>query len=141
LPRVDTEKFAVSFDIDYGITARADGEQWQLIVTNLLDNAVKYSPNGGAIDVYLTREKNLVKLAVSDQGQGFDHEQSERIFGRFYRVGNEHTRKTSGVGLGLYLVKEIAESFGGKVRGESHGPGKGAKFIVELPYEEDKARG
>lgn len=140
LSRIDRAKYVLNADVDLGLTARADGERWQLVVKNLIDNALKYSPAGGTIDLYLTRIERTIRFTVSDSGQGFSSEQSELIFKRFYRIGSEETRATQGVGLGLYLVREIVESFNGSVRAESHGVGKGARFIVELPYAEDPAR-
>jgi signal transduction histidine kinase len=141
LARIDRTKYTLNVDVDMGLTARADGERWQLVVKNLIDNALKYSPRGGTIDLYLTKLDGTIRFTVSDAGQGFDVDQSELIFQRFYRIGSEETRATQGVGLGLYLVREIVESCGGHVRAESDGTGKGARFIVELPFAEDSVRG
>ncbi len=136
LNRIDRNRYSITYDAEFGIQAHADAERWQLVVRNLLDNALKYSISGGAIDVYLTRQFGKARLTVTDQGQGFDPSQAERIFQRFYRVGDEETRETQGVGLGLYLVREIVESFDGTVKAESQGIGKGAKFTVEFPTAE-----
>ncbi len=123
----------LNVDVDLGLTARADGERWQLVVKNLLDNALKYSPAGGTIDLYLTKIERKIRFTVSDAGQGFDSEQRELIFKRFYRIGSEETRATQGVGLGLYLVREIVESFNGSVRAESDGAGRARASLWTCP--------
>jgi signal transduction histidine kinase len=131
--RLDRKKFTLNVDLDYGLVALADGDRWQLVVKNLVDNALKYSPQGGSIDVYLTSDKGTIRLAVTDTGTGFAAEERDRIFERFYRIGSEDTRQTKGTGLGLYLVREIADSFGGRAYAESPGIGQGSTFSVELP--------
>ncbi len=137
--RFNPEKFPLNVDLDYGLMAMADPQRWQLIVKNLLDNAHKYSPNGGAIDVFLSRVDGVARLTVSDQGIGFDPSEAERIFERFYRIGSEDTRKTHGTGLGLFLVREVSESFQGRAWATSSGPGQGATFTVEVPLLNESA--
>lgn len=117
--------------------AMADPRRWQLVVKNLVDNAVKYSPDGGMIDVFLSHRDGKIELTVSDEGQGFNPDEASRIFDRFYRIGNEDTRKAQGVGLGLYLVREIVTSMSGTVAARSPGPGKGSQFIVTIPALKD----
>ncbi len=131
--RFDLKKHPLNVDLDFGLFALADPERWHLIVKNLLDNAHKYSPQGGAIDVFFTRMNDKARLIVTDHGVGFPESESERIFERFYRIGNEDTRETHGTGLGLFLVREISESFSGRAWAASAGLGKGATFIVEVP--------
>ncbi len=137
--RFDPGKHPLNVDLDYGVMAMADPQRWQLIIKNLLDNAHKYSPVGGAIDVFLTRMDGVARLTVSDQGIGFDPSEGERIFERFYRIGSEDTRKTHGTGLGLFLVREISESFHGRAWASSAGPGQGATFTVEIPLLKEAA--
>ena len=131
--RFDSETYQLNVDLDYGLRALADPERWQLIVKNLLDNAHKYSPVGGMIDVRLDSANGSARLTVKDEGVGFPPEESERIFERFYRIGSEDTRQTHGTGLGLFLVREISQSFGGRAYATSSGPGSGATFVVEVP--------
>ncbi len=123
----------LNVDTEYGLMAMADPRRWQLVVKNLVDNAVKYSPSGGMIDVFLVRRDKKIELTVSDEGQGFEAGEAARIFERFYRIGDEDTRTTQGVGLGLYLVREIVHSMGGTVAARSQGQGKGSQFIVTIP--------
>ncbi|MBK6765625.1 MAG: HAMP domain-containing histidine kinase [bacterium] len=128
-----TGKFRLNIDTEYGRHAHADPRRWQLVVKNLVDNAVKYSPDGGMIDVYLARRERWIELSVVDQGRGFAPDEASRLFERFYRSGNEDTRTTQGVGLGLYLVREIVHSMRGRVMARSEGVGRGSKFVVQIP--------
>jgi signal transduction histidine kinase len=101
------------------------------VLTNLLDNAVKFSPEGGEITVTCTRPTvNVVQIAVQDQGIGLDPSEQERIFERFYQVSA--SERTTGLGLGLYISREIVQSHGGRIWAESP-PDGGARFVVEIP--------
>ncbi|MCL4305374.1 HAMP domain-containing histidine kinase [bacterium] len=131
-------KHRLNVDTEYGLMAMADPRRWQLVVKNLVDNAVKYSPAGGMIDVYLARRDGKIELTVTDEGQGFEPDETKRIFERFYRIGNEDTRANQGVGLGLYLVKEIVQAMGGSVSAHSAGKGKGSQFVVTIPAAQDE---
>jgi two-component system, OmpR family, sensor histidine kinase CiaH len=81
----------------------------QLLVSNLVENALKYSPREGVIDVTLEHKGRHTLLSVKDQGPGIPDEEKKRIFGKFYRTGQEATRRTKGTGLGLYLCLKIAQ--------------------------------
>jgi len=102
------------------------------VLDNLIGNAVKFTPAGGTITVRLRQEGKQVVLEVSDTGIGVPADQLERIFERFYQVDGSSRRKYGGVGLGLALVKEIAEAYGGRVTVESQ-VGEGSTFTVWLP--------
>jgi signal transduction histidine kinase len=128
-----TGKHRLNVDTEYGLFAMADARRWQLVVKNLVDNAVKYSPQGGLVDIYLAKRDGRIELSVTDEGVGFAAEDSARLFERFFRSGREETRSAPGVGLGLYLVREIVTSFKGSVHAHSEGLGKGSRFTVELP--------
>ncbi len=104
------------------------------IAINLIENAVKYSFDNQKIKVSLNRESDQIIFSVSDQGIGIKAKDRKQIFDRFYRVGDEDTRKTKGTGLGLYIVKKIVERNEGKIRVENNQP-KGSVFIVTLPIE------
>ncbi len=101
------------------------------IVVNLVDNAIKYSPPGGAIRVSVALGAGTVEVAVRDSGPGIAPQHAERIFERFYRVDPGRSREMGGTGLGLSIVKHLAERIGAQVRVESQ-PGKGACFVVVL---------
>jgi len=101
------------------------------VVTNLLDSAVKYSPNGGRIEVELSRLSNgTLHLAVRDWGMGIPGEHRPHIFDRFHQVPGKH--RTSGMGLGLYISRQIIELHGGEIQAELL-PDGGTRFVVTLP--------
>jgi signal transduction histidine kinase len=102
------------------------------VVDNLVDNAVKFTPQGGTVTVRLRGENGRVALEVSDTGIGIPPDQHARIFDRFYQVDGSASRRYGGVGLGLALVKQIAEAYGGHVTVESQ-PGEGTTLAVILP--------
>ena len=126
-------KHRLNVDTENGLIALADPRRWQLVVKNLVDNAMKYSPQGGQINVYLAANGGEIELSVTDEGVGFTADEGVRLFERFYRAGKEETRRAPGVGLGLYLVREIVHSLGGNVSAHSQGTGRGARFSVRIP--------
>ncbi|MGI6161024.1 MAG: ATP-binding protein [Christensenellales bacterium] len=106
------------------------------LLTNLIDNAVKYNREGGIVSVIISKGDGRASIAVEDTGIGIAKEDIPRIFERFYRVDKGRSKKTGGTGLGLSIVKHIAGLYGGEVSVESR-QGKGTKFLVVFP-EEDK---
>ncbi len=113
----------------------ADAIGVQAVVQNLLDNACKSTQAGGegaskAVQVHLSEQGRKVVLRVQDFGLGFPPEEAGRIFQRFYRVGDELTRKTKGSGLGLYIAKAAMDMEGGTLEAQSAGPGQGATFTA-----------
>ena len=124
--------FVVDFPEDFPLI-HGDAERLREALTNLIGNAIKYSPEGGSIKVGgMVGENNSVRLYVSDEGIGISPGDQERIFERFYRVDNRLARQTPGTGLGLFLVKAVIEAHGGQVWVEST-PGQGSVFWMELP--------
>lgn len=111
---------------------QADYERIRMVLTNLVGNAVKYSPDGGTIRIGGHPDKEIGIFYVSDSGIGIPPEETERIFERFYRVDNRLRRETQGTGLGLYLTKVIIEAHGGKISVKSQ-VGRGSRFIFTLP--------
>jgi PAS domain S-box-containing protein len=103
-----------------------------LLIRNLVDNAVRYSPPGGRVDVTVTTDGNDVVLRVRDTGVGIPRRDLPRIFERFYRVDRARSRDTGGTGLGLSIVKHVAENHGGSVTVESE-LGVGTRFEVRVP--------
>jgi len=108
-------------------------------IANLLDNAIKYSKNGGRITVRLHRTGPEVVLSISDEGIGIPPDEHERIFDRFHRVGTGLVHDVKGSGLGLSLVQHIVRAHGGRVRLESE-LAKGSTFFVHLPIDRDDNR-
>lgn len=111
---------------------RADEEGMRQILDNLVDNAIKYTPEGGTVLVLWGRHGNTVRMEVRDTGIGIPRELQPRVFERFFRVDKARSRELGGTGLGLSIVKHLAQSFGGSVSVESQ-PGEGSSFTVELP--------
>ncbi len=97
-------------DIEPGIKINGDELLLQMLGNNLLQNALKYSPKNKAIFSVLIRKENYTTLQIIDEGEGIDETEKPLVFDKFYRIGNEMTRKTHGTGLGLYLCKKIAEA-------------------------------
>ena len=120
-----------------GARVVGDPEELRTAVSNLLDNAVKYSPDGVHISVELDApdEKRLV-LRVRDRGVGIPEHELKRIFKRFYRVTQRSLSQVKGTGLGLFIVRSIARKHGGRVFAESEGAGKGTTVTLELPRKE-----
>jgi len=121
------------------LAVEADPEALATIAGNLVDNGMKYAAGTGSLRVELSRTGPFAELAVADRGPGFEPFESRRLFERFYRAGDENTRRAPGTGLGLYIVRELAQAMGGRVRAESDGPGRGARFSVLLPLARSKA--
>jgi signal transduction histidine kinase len=115
------------------IPVRSDGLALQTVLRNLVDNAAKYGGEGTTVHVRVRREAGRALLEVRDEGIGFPSSEKERIFQKFYRVGDEMVRRVEGSGLGLYLVRALVRRGGGEVSAESEGAGRGATFRVSYP--------
>ena len=115
-------------------TVLGDAEELQAVVTNLLDNAVKYSPQEVQISVEVEGFNNdHVMIRVKDQGVGIARDQLNRIFKRFYRVQRRDMKRVKGTGLGLFIVRSIVKKHRGRVFAESAGEGRGSTFTIQLP--------
>jgi signal transduction histidine kinase len=115
---------------DVGMITRA--------ITNLIDNAFKFTPEGGTIEVLIVRGKEAMQVVVKDTGPGIAPENIERIFDRQVRI--RQTRHTRGLGLGLYIVRNVALKHGGHAWAEST-PGQGSTFFLTLPVKQQRANG
>jgi PAS domain S-box-containing protein len=112
--------------------ALADEDKLRQVLVNLLDNAIKYSPDGGDVVVELEGGNGRVRLAVRDRGLGIPPGEQERIFEKFYRLDPALTRGVGGSGLGLFISRELVSRMGGSLTVRSQ-PGEGAAFVVDLP--------
>ena len=110
----------------------ADVEGLRTILDNLLDNAIKYTEEGGRVTVQWESQASVVEICVADNGVGIPREHQARVFERFFRVDQSRSRELGSTGLGLAIVKHIAQAFGGTIRVESE-PQRGSKFYVTLP--------
>jgi signal transduction histidine kinase len=116
------------------LTVRGDAEELRTVVTNLLDNAVKYSTDAVRVSVSVAAPApDTVWVRVQDRGVGIPKKQLKRIFNRFYRVQARGIKQVKGTGLGLYIVRSIARAHGGRVFAQSEGEGRGSTFTLELP--------
>lgn len=131
--RLEKEKIRLRTELDPGLPlVRMDENAMTLVLLNLVDNAVKYGSDGGEVAVKLARTPGGIALSVSDRGSGISAEEQPRIFERFYRASNARVRNVRGSGIGLSLVKFIAEAHGGRVDVAST-VGKGSTFTVFIP--------
>jgi two-component system, OmpR family, phosphate regulon sensor histidine kinase PhoR len=133
--RPDSELKGLHLHVDAGsrpCPVVADPEGLQIILRNLVDNAVKYTPAGGSINVTLRTSRDEAALTVADQGIGIPPQDLGRVFERFYRVDKARSRQLGGTGLGLSIVKHLVQMFGGAVGVKSQ-LGKGSAFTVSLP--------
>jgi PAS domain S-box-containing protein len=111
-----------------------DPDRLQQVVANLVSNAVKFTPSEGRVHVRLERRDELAILRVEDTGHGISPDLLPYVFDRFRQAEGSTTRRTSGLGLGLAIVRYIVEAHGGTVKAESPGPDQGATFTVTLPF-------
>ena len=114
------------------VPVRADPEDLQLVWTNLLENAVRYSPEGASVEVAVHHDHEKAQIVFQDHGAGISAADLPHVFERFYRGDPSRTRATGGFGLGLAIAKALVEAYGGTISAES-APGKGTRMTVELP--------
>ncbi len=122
--------YIINEHIEPGIMFMGDRFTLMLVVSNLIENACKYSEPNSTVTITLTKD-GTTKLRVFDQGIGISDKEKELVFNKFYRVGNENTRRTKGTGLGLYIVKEVSKKHNAKVKIADNKP-KGAIFEIEF---------
>ncbi len=118
-------------------TIRGDLDEVRAAISNLIDNALKYSGNSAQVTVETERVSGkYVAVRVRDRGPGIQKSELKRIFKRFYRVPGQLATRVKGTGLGLYIVRSVAKRHGGRVWAESDGPGRGATFVLQFPVNE-----
>jgi len=114
------------------VWVEGDRARLKQVVVNLLDNAIKYTPPGGAIGLSVTAHRGKAVMEVADNGTGIPEDALSKVFERFYRVDDARSRDQGGAGLGLSIVKAICTAHHGRVEAFSK-PGQGSRFRVELP--------
>jgi len=125
---------AVQYQPGPPLTILGDHDELRAAVSNLLDNAVKYSASGVHVGVTVqTEEDRYAVLRVQDTGTGIEEPDLKRIFKRFYRAGAAVSSRVKGTGLGLFIVRNVVRRHGGKVWAESAGPGHGSTFVMRFP--------
>ncbi|MEE4271852.1 MAG: ATP-binding protein [Thermoanaerobaculales bacterium] len=135
-PRLSVEGAVVSASIEDDVWAMIDDESIAIVVSNLLENALKYGGDPAEIEIVLRRRRDDAVLEVTDNGGGIEEEAVPMVFNRFFRAGDEMTRTTRGTGLGLFLVQRIVMAHHGRVEVARTGP-DGTTMRVVLPVLED----
>ena len=116
-------------DIEAGVDVKGDSLLLQMLVNNLLGNAIKYSPRESLVTATLKKYRSGIELQVLDEGPGIEDIEKKKVFSKFYRIGNEATRKTQGTGLGLYLCLKIARAHNADISVTNNEP-RGSNFAV-----------
>jgi signal transduction histidine kinase len=129
---VNKKGVGVTKDIEQGLTMHIDPLGFTSVVINLIENAVKYSPERSRIDVSLKMAESCIVLKIADEGYGIPENEREKVFEKFYRIGNEDTRRAKGTGLGLYIVRRFVDIYGGSIVISSNSP-SGTIFEMKLP--------
>jgi two-component system phosphate regulon sensor histidine kinase PhoR len=115
----------------------ADPGQLHQVLANLIDNAIKYSPDGGPVAISLANGDGSIRFSIADSGLGIPASEHRRIFEKFYRLDPDMTGGVGGTGLGLYICRELVRRMDGKIWVESR-LGEGSTFVVELPAADAK---
>jgi two-component system phosphate regulon sensor histidine kinase PhoR len=129
--RASKKKITLKSEIADGSSVLADRRGLEHVLTNLVDNAVKYCPSGSRVTVRMGAEQGYSIIEVEDDGPGIEKEHLPRLFERFYRVDPGRSRELGGTGLGLSIVKHLVDAMRGNISVESE-PGKGTRFVVRL---------
>jgi signal transduction histidine kinase len=137
-PLADRKQQTIAVHAPPHLPARADPDRLWEAIDNLVNNAIKYTPAGGRIDIAVEGADDENRIVVRDDGLGLLPEDISRLFGRFQRLSAKPTAGESSTGLGLSIVKRIVDLHGGRVQAESAGPNRGTTFCVALPLEHTK---
>jgi len=124
---------ALTYEPGPPITIQGDPDEVRAAVSNLIDNAVKYSGAEGRVAVDISNGNGFVTVRVKDNGPGLAKSDLKQVFKRFYRVPGPLAMRIKGTGLGLFIVRSVAKRHGGRVWAESEGAGRGSTFVLELP--------
>jgi two-component system phosphate regulon sensor histidine kinase PhoR len=132
-PLAEKKNQTIEVDVGEEISLEADSEKLSRLITNLIDNAIKYTPPSGKIIAGCLKKEGQIELFVKDTGIGIPPADLDRIFERFYRVDRARSREMGGTGLGLSIVKHIMEAHGGFIRVESE-INRGTTFTAVFPF-------
>jgi PAS domain S-box-containing protein len=133
-PAAEAKTIQLEMIIDPAADAlRVDEARFQQIIWNLLSNSIKFTPQGGRVEVRISRHEGMAEIAVTDNGDGINADFLPFIFDRFQQADASITRKHSGLGLGLAITRHLVEMHGGIIVAESQGPGFGSTFKIRLP--------
>jgi two-component system sensor histidine kinase SenX3 len=135
--RAEKRHVEINFVCDQDIEFFGDRKQLVMAISNLVENAINYSPERTTVNVVLKKNEEIAEITITDQGVGIAEEDIDRIFERFYRVDSARSRETGGTGLGLSIVKHVISNHGGDVQVWSV-PGTGSTFTVLLPLNQTK---
>ena len=133
MPLAAAKGVELQFELSPGITVVADPRRLEQVFLNLLSNAVKFTPRGGRITVDVTASEESAEVRVADTGAGIDPGFLPHVFERFRQADSAPTRTAGGLGLGLFISRQLIEAQGGTIRAESEGPGCGAVLTLSLP--------
>ncbi|MDO4912750.1 MAG: cell wall metabolism sensor histidine kinase WalK [Lactobacillus sp.] len=132
----ETKKYTIKRELgSQALWVEIDTDKMMQVIDNIVNNALKYSPDGGTITIKLVQNGNRVILSISDQGLGIPRKDLDKIFDRFYRVDKARSRAQGGTGLGLAIAKEIVEAHKGRIWADSR-EGHGSTFYISLPYDQ-----
>jgi histidine kinase len=130
----DEKRVALTLSLPHdSILVLADEDRIIQVLTNLVGNALQYTPSNGAVTVSIEREKSEARTSIRDTGFGIPAEHLNHIFDRFYRVDKSRSRAHGGSGIGLTIAKHLIEAHGGRIWAESEGENKGSVFVFTLP--------
>ena len=127
--RFPDKKFSEQIEKDAEV--KGDSLLLQILISNLLENAIKYSPKESPVSSVLKKENSFIQLTITDEGPGIPDHEKKKIFSKFYRIGSEATRKTQGTGLGLYLCSKIARDHNADISVTNNYP-RGSSFVVRF---------
>ncbi len=130
-PEADKRGITINLHADQEIKMEGDSSEIEIILNNLISNAVKYNKDNGQVDIYLKKENDTVTISVKDTGIGMTQEEADSLFSEFKRIKNEKTRNILGSGLGLSILKKISAMYNGDVNVTSE-PDAGSTFTVNL---------
>ncbi len=133
LHQIQTKSLVIEKKFVTGIMAQFDQVRMKFVLQTLIENAIHYSVGKGTVTIEITQEGKNIRFTVRDQGIGMDKEELLHIFSKFYRTSRARAADTEGLGIGLFIAKEIVLHHKGKIWAESEGQGKGSVFTFTIP--------